>query len=206
MQYDFKTIQVSRLEFNGGQVKGLPANPRTITDGELTLLKKNITDYPDMLTLRGLMVYPLSEDRYVVIGGNMRLKAIRELGYSEAPCIIISKDTPAEKLKAYAALDNNNFGEWDYNMLNEDWDTSQLSSWGIELPDFNSMVKDEDNKEKPKKLSDRFIIPPLSILRTSKKEWRDRKRYWLNLGIKSGEGRDENLTYSIGRQPINVCD
>ncbi len=68
------SIELSQLEENFGQLDGLPSNPREITEAKMELLKKNIQQYPEMLKLRGLLVYPLDNGKYIIIGGNMRYK------------------------------------------------------------------------------------------------------------------------------------
>ncbi len=128
------SIEMSMLEPNEGQLDGLPANPREIKKEKLELLMKNIQQYPEMLKLRGLMVYPLENGRYIIIGGNMRYQAMIELGFSNAPCIVIPKDTSIAQLKAYTILDNNGFGKWDWESLANEWETSELEDWGLDLP------------------------------------------------------------------------
>lgn len=127
-----KNIEISLLEPNKGQIKGLPRNPRTIKDKRFKALKKSIEDAPEMLALRELLVYP-HNGKYVVIGGNMRLKACRELGYKELPCKVIDENTPVEKLREYTIKDNIGFGTDDWGALFDDWDLSELEDWGMEL-------------------------------------------------------------------------
>jgi DNA modification methylase len=71
----------------------------------------------------------------IVLGGNMRLKAIKELGLTEAPVIKIS-DLTDEQQRQFIIKDNAGFGEWDWNMLANEWDTDELEKWGLDLPDF----------------------------------------------------------------------
>lgn len=137
----FVSLPLSVIEPNDGQLEGLPANPRSITKEKLDLLKKNIQEYPEMLSLRGLMVYPLREGHFIAVGGNMRLRALQSLGYAEAPCIVIPKRTSIEKLKAYSIIDNNGFGKWDWDMLANEWDDNQLTDWGVDLPIFGDETK-----------------------------------------------------------------
>ena len=93
-------IELKDLVLNTGQIEGLPANPRKIDVNAFSTLKENITNNPEMLALRGLIVYETEGGKYVVIGGNMRLRAMRELGtFDKAPCVIIPPGTPVEKLK-----------------------------------------------------------------------------------------------------------
>ena len=64
----------------------------------------------------------------------MRLKACRELGFTELPCKVLPKDTPIEKLREYARKDNIAFGEDDWDLTANEWDTEELEKWGMELP------------------------------------------------------------------------
>lgn len=156
------SIEMSQLEPNEGQLDGLPANPREIKKEKLELLKENIQKYPEMLKLRGLMVYPLEDGKYIIIGGNMRYQAMSELGFSNAPCIVIPKETSVEQLKAYTILDNNGFGKWDWESLANEWETSELEDWGLDLPiqeseinmdEFFDGAGDDDEKSKGEKLT-----------------------------------------------------
>lgn len=156
------SIEMSMLEPNEGQLDGLPANPREIKKEKLDLLKENIQKYLEMLKLRGLMVYPLEDGKYIIIGGNMRYQAMSELGFSNAPCIVIPKETSVEQLKAYTILDNNGFGKWDWESLANEWETSELEDWGLDLPiqeseinmdEFFDGAGDDDEKSKGEKLT-----------------------------------------------------
>lgn len=156
------SIEMSMLEPNEGQLDGLPANPREIKKEKLDLLKENIQKYPEMLKLRGLMVYPIEDGKFIIIGGNMRYQAMSELGFSNAPCIVIPKETSVEQLKAYTILDNNGFGKWDWESLANEWETSELEDWGIDLPiqeseinmdEFFDGAGDDDEKSKGEKLT-----------------------------------------------------
>lgn len=138
----YRDIKLSELQPNEGQIAGLPANPRTIQPDKLAKLKKSILDNPEMLQLRGILVYPHG-DKYIVIGGNMRLRAMIELGMTSAPCVVIPESVTPDKLRAYTILDNSSMGEWDWQALQLEWDTAQLSDWGIDLPDFTD-DEDED--------------------------------------------------------------
>ncbi len=126
-------IPIDLLEENEGQLFGLPANPREIADEKYELLKADIQKYPQFLQYNALKVYPIEDGKYIVIGGNMRYRALKELGFKEVPCVVIPKETPVEDLKAYVILDNSGFGRWDCTMLSsEDWDAAQLEEWGLD--------------------------------------------------------------------------
>lgn len=145
-------LKLSQLEANKGQITGLPKNPRIIKDEKFKKLVKSIEDNPEMTSLREILVF-LHDDKYVVIGGNMRLKALKELGYKEAPCKIIPVGTTVEQLKAYTIKDNSGFGEWDFDMLSSDWDLSLLSDCAIDLPEIEfpeeekEVVEDDFSEE-----------------------------------------------------------
>ena len=128
-----KDIDIKRLEVNKGQVEGLPKNPRFIRDERYKALVKSIEDAPEMLKLRELLVVEHGS-KFVVIGGNMRLRACKELGMETVPCKVLPADTPVAKLREYAIKDNNGFGEDDWDILANEWDAEELQDWGMELP------------------------------------------------------------------------
>ena len=114
-------IPLSQIVGNRGQLKGLPKNPRVIKDDKFAKLVASIREQPDMLYLRELLVYPF-KDKYIVIGGNMRHKAMKELGVADAPCKVIPAGTPVDKLCQILLKDNSSYGEWDTQALAFDFD------------------------------------------------------------------------------------
>ena len=149
-----KRIPLSKLVANTGQIEGLPKNPRSIRDEKFAKLVQSLKDDPEMLDLRELLVYPL-EKKFVVIGGNMRLLAMRDLGFKEAPCKVLDKDTPAQKLRAYAIKDNVGYGDHDWDALANEWDAAELEDWGMDLPvdfggEFGGLTDPDDVPEVPK--------------------------------------------------------
>jgi hypothetical protein len=130
------------------KIKPNPKNPRTIKDERFEKLKKSIQDFPDMLNKRPLVCFTDTDDKFVVLGGNMRLKAAKDLGLKELPIILADEWTEEQKAE-FLIKDNVGFGEWDWNELNNDWDTEQLEGWGLEVPnwskglDLNSMDENE---------------------------------------------------------------
>ena len=139
-----KNIPIGEIELNKGQVEGLPKNPRFIKDYRFEALKKSIQDAPEMLSLRELIVYPYG-GKYVVIGGNMRLRACKELGFKEVPCKVLDEQTPADKLREYTIKDNNAFGDTDFDLLANEWDTDELGDWGVEFP--SAELEQEESEE-----------------------------------------------------------
>jgi DNA modification methylase len=135
-------IQVVKIK----DIKNNPNNPRIIKDDKFKKLVASIREFPKMLEIRPIVV----NDDMIVLGGNMRLKAIKELGLTEAPVIKIS-DLTDEQQRQFIIKDNAGFGEWDWNMLANEWDTDELEKWGLDLPDFvqNELEAVEDDFEVP---------------------------------------------------------
>lgn len=135
---DEKTIKtillpIEQLEFNEGQIKGVPSNPRIISETRLEQLKQSVSELPDMLSLRELLVYPIKKDKYVVIGGNQRLMVCKELEWKKLPCKIIPKETAPETLRRIAMIDNEGFGKTDWDAISNEWDIEELKDWGIDV-------------------------------------------------------------------------
>jgi DNA modification methylase len=112
-------------------VKVNPNNPRLIKDDKFAKLVQSIKDLPQMLAIRPIVV----NTDMVVLGGNMRLKACKEAGLKEVP-IIIADNLTQEQQREFLIKDNVSGGEWDWQMLANDWDTEQLNDWGLDIPNF----------------------------------------------------------------------
>lgn len=151
-------IKIGLLETNNGQIEGLPANPRIIRDDRFKKLVKSIETDPEMLELRELIVIPVPGGHYVVIGGNMRLEALRKIGATEAPCKVLPADTPAQKLRAYTIKDNVSYGEMDFDNLANEWEVVELEDWGQILPFKLEKTKDEEPDEHPGKPDTRIVL------------------------------------------------
>ncbi len=111
-----------------------------------------------MLNLRELIVYPLEDGHYVVICGNLRLRACKELGYTELPCKVLPSDTTTKKLREYATKDNVNFGENDMDVMTNDWNKSELMDWGVE---FAPEKKKDAFRERFDAITDQTAVYPL---------------------------------------------
>ena len=159
-------IDISKVHTNSGQIEGLPKNPRLIKDGRFQMLVKSIQSLPEMTEARDLLVYPYGGD-YVVIGGNMRLRAYQELGWKEVPCCVLPENMPVSKLREIVIQDNNPFGETDWNMIANEWDVEELKDWGVDLPEDWDVeeLKDwgvdlpEDWDVSPNEFGDGFSLP-----------------------------------------------
>jgi len=125
-------------------VKPNPKNPRIIKDGKFQKLVKSIQEFPDMLNKRPLIVFTDVDNKYVVLGGNMRLKALNELKFKEIPVIIADEWTEEQKAE-FLIKDNVGFGEWDWDSLANEWDVKKLDDWGLDLPiDLDAIKETKD--------------------------------------------------------------
>jgi ParB-like chromosome segregation protein Spo0J len=125
------------------EVKPNPKNPRIIKDGKFQKLVKSIQEFPDMLNKRPLVVFTDVDNKYVVLGGNMRLKACKEIGLKEIP-IIVADEWTEEQKNEFLIKDNVGFGEWDWDSLANEWDAEKLDDWGLDVPIF----KDDETELK----------------------------------------------------------
>jgi hypothetical protein len=121
------------------KLKPNPNNPRIIKDGKFKKLVDSINDFPKMLFIRPIVV----DEHFVVQGGNMRLKALQEIGFKDIPDEWVKqvKDLSEDEKKQFIIKDNVGFGEWDWDDLANNWDAEQLTEWGLDIPNF---VNDSD--------------------------------------------------------------
>ena len=134
-------VKIKDLKNNTGQIDGLPKNPRILKDDKFIKLKKSLEDDPEMLELREVIAYD-NNGELIVICGNMRLKALKELGIKEVPTKILPTETSVEKLKAYTIKDNVSFGDHDWEVLANEWDNEELEEWGLDLVGFDANAED----------------------------------------------------------------
>ena len=120
-------VKLTKIE----EVKLNPNNPRIIKDDKFKQLVQSIKEFPKMLELRPIVV----NDDMIVLGGNMRLKACKEAGLTEVP-VIKANELTEEEQRQFIIKDNIGYGEWDFQMLKNDYDLQDLEDWGLELPDF----------------------------------------------------------------------
>ena len=112
------------------EVKPNQDNPRIIKDDKFQKLVNSLKDFPEMATVRPIVV---NKDM-VVLGGNMRLKAMQEAGWKDVPVEIV--DWPEDKQKEFIIKDNVGFGEWDWEIIANEWDAVKLGEWGLDFPGF----------------------------------------------------------------------
>lgn len=114
-------------------IKPNPDNPRTIRDKNFEKLVNSIKEFPEMLELRPVVV---NQDM-VILGGNMRYEACKSAGFKEVPIIIADKLTE-KKQREFIIKDNVSGGEWDWDLLANEWSTDELNDWGLDVPDWNA--------------------------------------------------------------------
>ena len=143
-----------RLKTQIGKIKKNPDNPRIIKDVKFKKLVQSIKDFPAMLEKRPIVV----DENMVVLGGNMRLKACKEAGLKEV-WIDQATDWPEAQKQEFIIKDNSNFGEWDWDLLANQYDTTMLNDWGLDVwknVDDVSNEKDYTDQNIDNKL-DRFL-------------------------------------------------
>jgi DNA modification methylase len=118
-----------------------PNNPRLIKDEKFKKLVKSIQDFPDMLNVRPIVV----NQNMVVLGGNMRLKAIKEAGHTEVAVEIV--DWNEQQQKEFIVKDNVGYGEWDWDDLANNWDAQELTDWGLDIPNFQQEVLEAEEDD-----------------------------------------------------------
>ena len=122
-------------------VKSNPNNPRIIKDDNFQKLVKSIKEFPEMMEIRPIVV----NDDMIILGGNMRFKASKEAGLKEIPIIKVS-GLSAEKQREFVIKDNVSGGEWDWDMLANEWNEIELGDWGLDIQNFNTSNVDYSDK------------------------------------------------------------
>lgn len=121
------------------KIKANPDNPRLIKDIKFKKLVNSIKEFPKMLELRPIVV----NDDMIVLGGNMRLKACKEAGLKEV-YIVKASQLSAREQREFTIKDNVGFGEWDWDMLANEWDNKELNDWAMDVPKFELTEDDKD--------------------------------------------------------------
>jgi hypothetical protein len=122
------------------KIKSNPNNPRVIKDDKFKKLVQSLKDLPEMAQVRPIVV---NQDM-IVLGGNMRLKAMKEAGWKEAPVAIVDWDE--DKQRQFIIKDNVGFGEWDWDMLANEWDAESLGEWGLDVPYEEQIDNSQENE------------------------------------------------------------
>ena len=130
-----KKIPLSEIELNEGQLDGLPSNPRFIKDEKFASLVRSLQESPEFLKARPLLVFQMQNGKYITIAGNMRLRALRELGAKDVPCYVFPKSTSVKKLREYTIKDNMAYGQIDWENIANEWEPEELKEWDFEMPE-----------------------------------------------------------------------
>lgn len=138
-----------------------PSNPRLIKDDRFKKLVKSISEFPKMMELRPIIV----DSEGMILGGNMRFKALKELKYKDVPdkWIKRAETLTDEEKQRFIIEDNVPFGEWDWDILANEWDQDKLIEWGLEIPDFavNKLEAQEDDYEIPDEIKTDIVLGDL---------------------------------------------
>jgi hypothetical protein len=131
------------------EIKSNELNPRWIKDSKFEKLVKSIKEFPEMLELRPIVV----DENMTILGGNMRYKACVEAGLKEIPIIIANKLSETQK-KEFIIKDNIGFGEWDWDILSNEWNVDELNNWSLDVPkwedvSFNTEIEDTGEYDYP---------------------------------------------------------
>lgn len=127
-----KMLKVADLRPNTGQIEGVPSNPRSITRAEFDALCESMKA-DDLTGVLQVKVYKHAGE-WVVLDGNMRLKAMQTIGIEEVQCVIVPEGTNAATLRKIVINSNSTFGEWDMDMLANEWDDDELRAWAVAIP------------------------------------------------------------------------
>lgn len=136
------------------ELKQNPNNPRIIKDDKFKKLVQSIKDFPEMLDAREIVV---NKD-HIILGGNMRFKAAKEAGLTEVPVKIVDWDE--DKQRQFIIKDNVSGGEWDWDVLANEWDAEELDDWGLDLP---AQFGDEEEKEQEDFYTEKIEAPVYEI-------------------------------------------
>jgi len=173
-----QTVKISDIKIN-------PNNPRLIKDDKFKKLVQSIKDFPEMLDIRPIVV---NKDM-VILGGNMRLKACKEAGLKVVP-IIIADNLNEEQQREFLIKDNVSGGEWDWEVLANEWDAEQLEDWGLTVNNFNTdsinldSFFEEDNSKKENK--NKIIL-----------EYTDEEFELVNEALKNHSGSKEQIFFKL---------
>ena len=192
-----QTIKISEIKLN-------PNNPRLIKDDKFNKLVRAIQELPEMLKIRPIVV----NSDMVILGGNMRFKACKEAGLKEVP-IIIADSLNEEQQREFLIKDNTSGGEWDFEMLANEWDVEQLEDWGLDMPELKAIDDAEEGDEIkiPKSLQ---VIPKkeyiLIMADEDSDEWQELQQIFKCGLVRQGGCKIGSSSDKVGRGIERVFD
>ena len=172
-----ENVKLSDIKLN-------PNNPRLIKDDKFKKLVQSIIDFPEMLKIRPIVV---NEDM-IILGGNMRFKACKEAGLKEVP-IIKTSGLSEQKQKEFLIKDNIAGGEWDWNLLANEWDEIKLTEWGLDVWKSSSDINLDDffeENNQTKEIKNKIIL-----------EYTDEEFELVNEAFKKHLGSKEQIIYKL---------
>jgi len=154
-------------------IKANPNNPRIIKNEKFEKLKRSIEEFPEMMELRPIVI----DETNTIIGGNMRFRALQDLGKKEVPNSWIKKasELTDDQKKRFVITDNASFGEWEWEAIKADWDLDFVADWGVDIPEFGN-----DNQEEKENIYTKKVNAPLYEPKNEKpqiKDLYDQERY-----------------------------
>ena len=159
MKYEpeIKVLDIKVIFPNNGQIEGLPKNPRLIDKEGEEKCKASIVQDPGKMSLREMVVKRYTDgkgkEKFCVVMGNQRCKALKELSkenpelFGKAPCKIVPDDMPLEILCRWILKDNGQFGQWDYDMLYNEWNDEELDMMGLDMSGWQVKEQDFDTSQ-----------------------------------------------------------
>ena len=178
----FDVIHIGIEEINKN-----PNNPRIIKDDKFKKLVQSIKDFPKMLEMRPIVV----NEHNIILGGNMRYDACKAAGLKTIP-VIVAEGLTEDEQRQFIIKDNVSGGEWDWEMLANEWDAQDLEDWGLDVPGYMEMPSDEDligeEKNKPATMKITFESPEqLQKAEIDIQELLDRKYQGAYFSVSAGE-------------------
>lgn len=127
------------------EIKPNPNNPRLIKDDKFKKLVKSLESFPEMMEKRPIVCVTDVDGKLYPLGGNMRLKALKELKYNDIPdsWVTMADEWTEEQRREFLIKDNVGFGEWDFEVLANEWDSEQLEEWGLDLPKAKELNEED---------------------------------------------------------------
>lgn len=176
------------------QLKLNPNNPRIIKDDKFKKLVTSLSEFPEMMEKRPMVCVTDTDGKLYPLGGNMRLRALKELKYKEIPdtWIMLADEWTEEKRREFVIKDNLSMGEWSWDDLANEWNVEELAEWGLDVPDWGIEPSSDEligeEKNKPATLKITFESPEqLQKAEIDIQELLDRKYEGAYFSVSGGE-------------------
>jgi len=175
------------------EIKPNPKNPRIIRNDKFRKLVKSIQEFPEMLDIRPIVV----DSNMIVLGGNMRLKACKEAGLKEVPILVADNLTPEQQAE-FIIKDNVGFGEWDWDILANEWDVKTLNDWGLDvltLDEFTGVEEQEIEFSEYLDEANNYVV----LLFNSEVDWLSAQTHFELKSVHSMRANGKPWSKGIGR-------